>query len=210
MKKLLYVLFALLTFTSAAQAQTAKQILDQTAAKLKKSGGLQATFKVGNFTDGKETGSGSGTIYVKGDKFHIDSPQMKTWFDGKTQWSYLEGSNEVNVSHPTEAELQNINPYTFVNLYKQGYTYSLNHTTLRDKACYEVTLTATSHRQGIRKMILDIDEGTGWPLCIRLTQGQGQWTRISVYDLTAGHRWNDTFFRFNSKDFPQAEIIDLR
>ena len=50
MKKLLYVLFALLTLTSAAQAQTAKQILDQTAAKLKKSGGLQATFKVGNFT----------------------------------------------------------------------------------------------------------------------------------------------------------------
>ena len=137
MKKLLYVLFALLTFTSAAQAQTAKQILDQTAAKLKKSGGLQATFKVGNFTDGKETGSGSGTIYVKGDKFHIDSPQMKTWFDGKTQWSYLEGSNEVNVSHPTEAELQNINPYTFVNLYKQGYTYSLSHTTLRGKACHK-------------------------------------------------------------------------
>ena len=151
MKKLLYLLFALLTFTSAAQAQTAKQVLDQTAAKLKKGGGLQATFKVGNFTDGKETGSGSGTIYVKGDRFHIDSPQMKTWFDGKTQWSYLEGSNEVNVSHPTQAELQSMNPYTFVNLYKQGYTYSLSTATLRGKACHEVTLTATSPRQGIRK-----------------------------------------------------------
>ena len=135
---------------------------------------------------------------------------MKTWVDGKPQWSYLAGSNDVNVSHPTPAELQSMNPYTVVNLYKQGYTYSLSTATLRGKACHEVTLTATSPRQGIRKMILDIDKGSGWPLCIRLTQGGGQWTRISVYDLTSGHRWNDAFFRFNSEDFPQAEIIDLR
>ncbi len=210
MKKILSFLLTALLLTPALHAQTAQQVLDRTADKLKTSSGTQATFKVSSFAHGDETGSGSGTIYVKGEKFHIDSPQMKTWFDGETQWSYLDGSNEVNVSHPTQEEIQRMNPYTFVDLYKQGYSYKMTSTTLRGKSCFEITLTATNHRLGIKQVILDIDKSTSLPLCVRMNQGKGQWTRISVYDPTVGHKWKDDFFRFNSKDFPQAEIIDLR
>ncbi len=135
---------------------------------------------------------------------------MKSWFDGTTQWSMIEGSNEVNISNPTEEELQSINPYTFVNLYKEGYQYAMTNATLRGQDCYEVTLTAENANNGIRKLILDIDKGSLWPLCIRLNTAPGKWTRISIYDVSAGHGWDDDFFRFNNKDYPQAEIIDLR
>ncbi len=209
MKKLLFILFLGLTALTAVQAQTARQVLDKTAAKLKKDGGIKAAFQVTAFDGTTQTGSGSGTIYIKGNRFRIASPQMQTWFDGTTQWSYLEGSNEVNVSTPTDAELQGMNPYTFVNLYKKGYRATMKETTLRGKACYEVNLVATGNN-GIRQMILSIDKGSYVPLCVRLRQGDKRWTRISVRDYAGGNKWSDSFFRFDRKDLPRAEIIDLR
>lgn len=210
MRKVLLLLAAALLVLTTAGAQTARSVLDQTAAKLKTAGGVKATFKVTSFDGAEAGGSENGTIYIKGNKFRIDSPRLLTWFDGTTQWSYLVGSDEVNVSHPTEAELQSMNPYTFVDLYKQGYRASLKPTTLRGKACYEISLVATDSRKAIRQIELTIDKGNFAPLCVRLRQGDDHWTRISIYDYTPGQEWSDDFFRFPKQDYPEAEIIDLR
>ena len=43
------------------------------------------------------------------------------WFNGKTQWSYMPSTNEVNVSTPNEVQQAAMNPYTFINMYKSGY-----------------------------------------------------------------------------------------
>lgn len=210
MRKALLLLAALTLALTTAGAQTARSVLDQTAAKLKAAGGVKATFQATTFDGAEAGGSESGTIYIKGRMFHIDSPRLLTWFDGTTQWSYLEGSGEVNVSHPTEAELQSMNPYTFVDLYKQGYRSSLKSATLRGKDCYEVSLVATDSRKAIRQMVLTLEKGSLAPLCVRLRQGDDRWTRISIYDYTPGQSWKDDFFRFPQQDYPQVEIIDLR
>ena len=42
-----------------------------------------------------------GTVDIKGDKFVLKTPDMITWFDGTTQWSFVERNEEVNVSTPT-------------------------------------------------------------------------------------------------------------
>ncbi len=45
--------------------------------------------------------------------------------NGKTQWTYLKKTNEVNVSNPTQAQQMSMNPYTFINIYKTGYKSAL-------------------------------------------------------------------------------------
>ena len=192
------------------QAQKAQDILDKTAGKLKNSGGIEAVFEATAFKGTKETGSASGTIKVKGNKFKIESNSLTTWFDGKTQWTLLAGSDEVNVSTPTAAELQAINPYSFINIYKKGYSATLAKASYEGKSVHEVRLVATSKKSSMQKILLTIDPTTLMPLSVRFKNAKGDWTRICVRSIKTGRQFADAAFTFDAKQHPGIEIIDLR
>lgn len=191
-------------------AQTARQVLDQTASKLKSSGGIEATFEGTQFKGQHESGSTAGSLQVQGSKFKISSNHMTTWFDGHTQWTMLTGSDEVNVSTPTAAELQQVNPYTFLNLYKNGYNLKLANTNYHGKSCHEVRLLAQNHANAIQLLIAVIDKQNHLPYSIRIKDNKGEWTRIRVNGIHTHRKWNDANFRFNTKAHPGIEVIDLR
>lgn len=107
---------------SAQDAVLARKILDKTAAVVGRAGGASASFSISN----AKIGSKAGTIAIKGTKFHARTPKAIVWFDGKTQWSYLKLTNEVNISTPTEAKRMSMNPYTFITMYKNGYNLGVN------------------------------------------------------------------------------------
>lgn len=88
-------------------AQNATSILDKAASAYEDSNGLTAYFTMQTRSDvQKVSESFDGTIDIKGDKFVLKTPDMITWFDGTTQWSFVERNEEVNVSTPTGEELQ--------------------------------------------------------------------------------------------------------
>lgn len=209
-KHILFTLFAACAVSATGFAQTARQVLDQTADKLKRSGGIEATFEGTQFKGTEEAGSTTGQIQIQGGKFKISSDALTTWFDGRTQWTLLKGSDEVNVSKPTEAELQQINPYTFVNLYKEGYNLKLAPTTYQGKACHEVRLVAQNKNNAIQLLIAVIDKQTHLPYSIRIKDNRGEWTRIRVSGLRTHRKWNDATFKFDEKQHPGIEVIDLR
>lgn len=212
MKKILGLICAVLLGIMPATAQkSAKEVLDATANAFTKGGGIEATFKVDQFNNNNQVkGSVSGVMHIKGKKFQMTTADMITWYDGKTQWSYVKNNEEVNISTPTPEEQQNMNPYAFVYLYKKGYNYSMKETTLRGKSCYEVTLLAKSTKNSLHTIIIDIEKGNYAPLCIRLQQKDKTWARITVQHYTTNRTYKDSDFVFNHKDFPKAEIIDLR
>lgn len=187
--------FSLLTST----AQTAKSVLDKAAANITVKEGVKANFKMTG-----SMGNTSGTILIKGKKFHATTPAATIWFDGKTQWTYMKSNDEVNVSNPTEAQLQSINPYNFINLYKKGYDCTLN----KSGKDYVVHLTGTTANKHIKELFITIDKKSYHPTQVKLLTGK-KWT---IFDITELKKQSvpDSQFRFNAKDFPQAEIIDLR
>lgn len=180
-------------------AQTAKSVLDKAASVVTNKSGVRASFSVKS----AQYGSTSGTIAVKGKKFTATTPMATTWFDGKTQWTYMKKSNEVNVSNPTEAELQSLNPYNFINLYKSGFKYTM--TTQANQ--YTVHLTATKKRQ-VSQMYIVVDKSSYRPTKVSMLQGK-KWTTITISKFSKA-KLSDSAFKFNAKDFPKAEIIDLR
>ena len=81
---------ALLTLPVFAQQQMqAKVVLDKTAATFEKAGGIRAEFNVTVFNKSRMAGQSAGVIELKGEKFVLKTDDGITWFDGKTQWSYL-------------------------------------------------------------------------------------------------------------------------
>ena len=183
---------------SFAYGQSAKQVLDKTAAVVAAKAGAKASFTIKG-----DQMNASGTIAIKGRKFQASTPQATIWFDGKTQWTYLKKNDEVNVANPTEAELAAINPYNFIYMYKKGYKYTLEKT----NGSFIVHLTATDKRS-IQEMYITINPKSYIPSQIRMRQQKG-WTTITISGFKQS-KLSDGLFRFNSKDFPNAEVIDLR
>ena len=197
MKKIVLVM-SLLMVSVFTFGQAAKSVLDKTAAAVSNKNGVQA-----NFTMTGGMGDVSGTIAVKGRKFHATTPIATMWFDGKTMWTYMKKNEEVNITTPNEAQLQKINPYNFINLYKQGYDMTMSKS---DKT-YTVHLTAKNSNK-IQELFITVDKNTYHPTQVKMLQGK-KWTVFDISNLKA-QTLSDAIFTFNSKDFPSAEVIDLR
>lgn len=199
MKKILAL--ALVAMMSiGAMAQTAKQVLDKTAAVIGNKSGVSANFKMSS----SKYGSASGSIAIKGNKFNARTPQAIVWFNGKTQWTYLKKTNEVNVSNPTQAQQMSMNPYTFINIYKTGYKSSLKTV----GSNYVVHLIANNQKRSVAEMFITINNKTHIPSVVKMRQGN-TWSTITVSNFRAKSVSNSTF-NFNSKECPGAEVIDLR
>lgn len=201
MKRLVLLLVSMFVMTTGAFAISARQVLDKASAVLSNKGGVSARFT----TSGGSYGSTSGTIAVKGRKFHAATPQAMIWFDGKTQWTYMKRNNEVNVNTPNEGQLQALNPYNFINMYRSGYSLSMAGTS---GSAYNVHLKATSAARKVQEMYITVSKSGYVPTQIRMKQN-GRWTTIRISGFRRS-TLSDGLFRFNRKDFPSAEVIDLR
>jgi outer membrane lipoprotein-sorting protein len=197
MKRTASVLTLLLICTLTF-GQSAKNVLDKAAAKVSNAKGTTASFTMSG-----SMGNTSGTIAFKGRKFHAVTPTATIWFNGKTMWTYMKNNDEVNVTTPSEAQLQNINPYNFIYLYKQGYDLSL------DKSGKTHVVHLTSKKGGkLNEIYVTINKTTYQPTLIKMRYN-GKWTTFSITNLKPKTLTDGTFV-FNAKDFPQAEVIDLR
>ena len=199
MKKTAFIIMMLLLCVGAS-AESAKSILDKAAATVSNPSGVQDNFEMRS----KQFGNTTGTISIKGRKFHASTPQAIIWFDGKTQWTYMKQNDDVNISNPTEEELQAINPYNFINIYKNGFKLSSK----KVNNSYEVYLKATNKKRKIQEMYIIVDQQTYRPTHVKMQQN-GKWSVLIINNLKSTSL-GDNLFQFNAKDFPQAEIIDLR
>ncbi len=210
LKHIIVSTFAAFAFNLSICAQTAQSVLNKTSSTLRSAGGIEATFEGTQFKGSKETGTATGSIQISGNKFKLSSSSLTSWFDGRTQWTLLAGSDEVNVSNPTAAELQQINPYTFLNLYKKGYTLTMRDVSYHGATCHEVRMVAQGRQSNIQQLIAVIDKQTHYPLSIRIKNSKGDWSRIRVSNIRAHQKWADSNFRFDAKQHPGIEVIDLR
>ena len=212
------VLFLLIAFSytlcttswAAGKDKDTRKFLDATAAHLNKCGGISLQFTVSTLFDKSVQDSTNGTMDVQGKKFQMHTPEMLTWFDGRTQWTKQMGDNEVTMTEPTGTELQAINPYAFIDIYKQGFNYKMKQGTLTNgKEGKKIYLTADNGKMEIREMYLEIDNQHN-PIRISIRQGKNQWVRIVVNSFKTGQKFDPAHFTFPKDNYPNAEIIDLR
>ena len=104
----------------------AKAILDEVAAKTKTYTSIKAEFtnvaekQVSN-TESKVTDTQSGLLTLKGEKFKLEIKGQIIFCDGKTQWTYIKESNEVQINNaPDPKATDNLTPVNIFTIYEKG------------------------------------------------------------------------------------------
>ena len=199
-----YILLSLVIFFSASDiyAINANEVLTNASEKYQKDGSISAQFTlsgVGNSTDG--------TITISGDKFHLSTPLLSIWYNGRTQWTYSAETNEVNITEPTVEELQQVNPFAIINSFRMQF----NATLLKSaNSMYRIQLTPLkSVNTSISKAIVTLNASTLYPNEIALTIDNNIIT-IKTKNIKAIKNVPHKTFVFDEKKYPNAEIVDLR
>lgn len=196
---------------SAQTEQRAKEILDRASSAMMQDSGIRATFLVEHSRAGQSADRVEGSLTLKGSRFILETPGTTTWFNGTTQWTYVDRNEEINISTPTEEELQTVNPCLLIGLYRKGFNYRLEGTVLRrGKSVYRILLTPTDSRQEIRQIELLIEQGSCQPACVRFRSAGGEETTIDILSYRIRQNLSDSSFTPNLQRYSHAEIIDLR
>ncbi len=204
---LAFVAFCWVSLSLQAQQSDAVTVMEHVNDNFHRAGGIRAEFTVSS-----PDGSSSGTLSLKGDKFVLEAGGITTWFDGHTQWSYLPSNEEVNVSEPTAEELQSLNPYAWLSLYRNGYRAELVKINNSREASlyYKVRLTATDRQQEMQSIVLHVSKANYLPVRILLQQLGEIQVEIEITSCVTGKNWPDGFFVFDKAKYPSVEVIDLR
>lgn len=197
-------------FSSGVFAQTAEEILRKAESSFRNDGGIIADFQLSVENKNKKTEQFDGTIKMKGSCFYIQTPDIKVWFDGKNQWTLLSNSNEVNLTQPSGAELDTMNPAVLFNLYKNGYKASKNNgDKLNSPDYYQIKLLPVKNGD-VKSILVLIDKKNYQIKEIFMALSNSSSNKIQINKYQTKQSLSDNDFKFSAKQYPDLDIIDLR
>lgn len=206
---LLFCATLLLANAQVAQAQNGTAALDRVVEKIRRSGDLSAAFTLTVYNALNEpVDKQSGTIKLSDDKFYWTTPAMTVWYNGQLQWAYVKASEEVNLTEPTPAEIASINPYTLITTYKQNF----NVKALKAKNSQQRVAELTPKKKGtqIDRVVLTVNASNWMPQSFQIYYSDRTHSTIALSRLVTGQNFSDATFVFDKKQYPKAEVIDLR
>ena len=202
---------SLIPIQMLAQNTNAGAIIEKASQVYKEWGGMEISYAV-NIRSEKNGVSESfeGSIVMKKDKFVLKTSDVSTWFDGKTQWTYMPRSKEVNVTTPSGNELRDINPMLILQDYSKDFNVSYigESTSANAKSAHDIMLTPKK-KDDIEKIEIQIEKNTSLPVKLVVTMRNDIRSTVTIKDIKASNP-QENIFTFPEKDYPGTEIIDLR
>ncbi|HIZ27402.1 LolA-like putative outer membrane lipoprotein chaperone [Barnesiella sp. An55] len=199
----------LLTSVERAQAQTGTAALDKVVEKFNRSGDISASFTLTATNAMNEPiDKQSGTIKIAGNKFYWKTPTMTVWYNGRQQWAYVEATQEVNLTEPTTDEIAAVNPYILIQTYKQNFSVKA----LKSKNSQQRIAELTPKKKGthIDRVVITVNASTWTPQSFQIYFSDRTHSTITLSKYTTGQNFPDATFVFDKKQYPNADVIDLR
>ena len=214
MKKLLLTVVTLGLMASQLMAQTdpkAQEILKGVSAKYKSYKTLSASFKL-NLLDQKtkKTSVQTGNVSLRGSSYNFSMAGQTVMCDGKTIWTYMKESNEVQVSD-NKPTADAISPTTIFTMYEKGFKSKfLADKTVAGKAVQLIELTPEDNKKSYFKIQLTIDKAGKYVNEAKVFDKNGNIYTYSIVKFTPNAAVTDDLFSFNKAKYPGVEIVDLR
>lgn len=153
--------------------------------------------------------SSNGSFTLKDNKFILEMTQMRIWFDGKTQWAYDEGNNEVTITEPTEKEVSETNPMAIISSFKSksSIRFANKGKTSQNNI---IELTPKSRNKEISKLLVEQNKASGHLMSIKMYYQNGNTTLLTLSNFQKGLKISEAIFVFNKTKFKDVTLNDLR
>ena len=208
MNKLFTIALLALSTSIFAQDQVAKEVLDKLSTTTNSYKNMTVSFDFileNKSQDISETQSG--LLVLEGDNFRLEMEEQTIINDGESQWVYLADMNEVQImEHDPEDKM--MSPNKLFAIYEEGYKY---------------TYVGASSEKGKRLQLIDLfpeESGEFMKIKLSVDAAKNQIHSITMHDkhggtytyLVKSFKSNTEVkpFTFNSSEFPNVEVIDLR
>jgi outer membrane lipoprotein-sorting protein len=215
MKRLLLI-SSLLLFTGlsiAAQDPKAKEILDKVSQinRNYKTIQIDFTFTLNNpKTKASETNTGWVALKGKSYRLHMPALGMDVFSDGKTTWSYLTESNEVNITEADPESDAALNPANLFTIYEKGFTNTyVGEENVSGKATYMIDLVPETKKE-YTKVRLFIDKASYEIVKAISYNKDGNTYTLALKNMKTNQILADDFFKFNPAKFPKVQVNDMR
>jgi outer membrane lipoprotein-sorting protein len=202
------VVFSLQGITAQNNAQAEKTITNLLSEA--KTSAIKTNFKL-VISDKKDPQPmvTTGAFTLKGNKFVLEMDAMKAWFDGKTQWAYVQQNNEISITEPTVKELSETNPMAILSGYKSKCVIRFS-TKVKSTQNYCIEMIPTIKNNEIAKIDVQINKNNGNLFSIKLTNKNGGTSLLLLSNFQKGIAVPDNAFVFNHAKYKGVTINDLR
>lgn len=210
-KKLGFFFFILLSFqfTSAQNQPKADQILTDLLNSVKINA-IRTGFKlITTEKNNPHLQTTEGTFTLKGNKFFLEMDAMKVWFNGKTQWSYVNQNNEVSITEPSEKELTETNPMAILMNFKSKCFIRFSTKNKSDKN-YSIEMIPKANNSEFSKIEIQMNKSTGNLFSIRIESKNGNNSILILSNFQKDIVVTENLFTFNQSKYKNVSINDLR
>ncbi|MEA4986359.1 Outer-membrane lipoprotein carrier protein [bioreactor metagenome] len=150
----------------------------------------------------------SGTIVLNANRFFLKTDELTVWFDGKTQWAYLENSDEVNITEPTAEELAAINPVTIISAFKS--VSRIQFSKLKSQTNHIIELIPTNKKADFSKVEIQLNKTSGNLHAIKIEYKNGLKNDLTFRNYQKNVAVNPRMFIFDNAKYKGAVMNDLR
>ena len=212
MRKTLSVILFLLVLSVMAQTkdQKAASLLDEVSAKTKSYKSIKAdfTYTMEN-KQAKINEEKKGTLLLAGDKYRLNVSGQAVICDGKTIWTFIEESNEVQINNLDNKD-DALTPSRLLTSYNANYKAKIiTDKTQTDPNIETIELLPNTVKNFI-KAIVAIDRIKKQVSVFSMFDKNGNVFTYKILKFQTDLPVNPGDFTFDKTQFPEVEVIDMR
>ena len=184
----------------------AKKVLDAVSEKFKTFKGITATFSLKSITSkGKDNGTQSGNISIKGQKYLLKQGKTEIISDGTKIYNY-DGNKTITISTVEEGG-QTLSPQNLLsNFYDKDFSYKLISSS---GSFHEIELIPNDKKKNFQKVNVFIDKNKVMITKAIILDKSNNKIQFGLTNLNTNANLPDNIFIYNRSKYPKdAEVLD--
>lgn len=209
MKKLIFILAAIISFgTQAQNSPKAEKLLNEVSSKVEAYDNMVIEFKYSlENTSENISQEARGDVSIDGEKYVLNLMGTTQMFDGEKIYTIIPEDEEINISNYVEEDDNSITPSKMFSFYEDGYNYEMDITqNVKGREIQYVKLTPKDSNAEIKNILLGIDKQTKHIYNLIQTQGNGTKITITVQNFKTNQPLAQNLFNFNEERYSDYYI----